>query len=288
MTPAHAQEATETPTPCPDLDCDGILDPVEDDFIAAPFGAAESNEFANADDNCPTAYNPDQTNTDGRRRDNGPQIATSWASNPSGDRVGDACDEDDDNDWMLDTGVSPLLGIPGEDAGCGSGPTNPLVADTDGDGSNDGAECALGSDPLNPSSRPPAWPAGDSDRDWLSAAIESALGSSEGDRDSDSPTGTTEVIDGVEFKTGASPANADTDGDGCQDWIVIVDIDGNRSANVTDVVLTARRLSNVLPASNSDSVFDMDKNGEITVADVLLASKNSSLFKPHGPCTSEG
>ena len=33
--------------------------------------------------------------------------------------------------------------------------TNPYISDTDGDGTKDGVECAIGTDPLDPESRPP-------------------------------------------------------------------------------------------------------------------------------------
>jgi len=68
-----------------------------------------------------------------------------------GDGMGDVCDDDDDNDGLLDihetgTGVyvSPT------DTG-----TNALVPDTDGDGFSDGDEVASGTDPNNPQSFPP-------------------------------------------------------------------------------------------------------------------------------------
>jgi len=60
-------------------------------------------------DNCPDVYNPDQTNTDG-------------------DEWGDACDDDDDNDGLTDDYEINFTG------------TDPLIADTDGDGIPDGLE----------------------------------------------------------------------------------------------------------------------------------------------------
>ncbi|MGD0764680.1 MAG: C1 family peptidase, partial [Dehalococcoidia bacterium] len=109
---------TPTVTPSVDTDGDGVLDHL---------------------DNCPYVYNPDQLNTDAKPIDNGPAIPGDDKSVPNSDKLGDACDPDIDNDWMLNTGTNPTLGIPGEDVGCGSGPTNPLVMDTDGDTVVDGA-----------------------------------------------------------------------------------------------------------------------------------------------------
>ena len=73
---------------------------------------------------------------------------------------------------MLNTGTSPL-GVPGEDVGCnGSGATNSLLADTDGDTVLDGAECLLGTNPNNPASKPSGIPPGDGDLDGLPAALD--------------------------------------------------------------------------------------------------------------------
>jgi DNA-binding beta-propeller fold protein YncE len=82
-------------------------------------------------DNCPDATNDDQTNTDG-------------------DLLGDACDQDDDNDSLLDdyetdTGVF----VSSTDTG-----TDPLLFDSDGDGFGDGAEISQGTDPTDPLSFP--------------------------------------------------------------------------------------------------------------------------------------
>jgi hypothetical protein len=262
---------TDTPTPTPtavpgvDSDGDGVLDSV---------------------DNCRDVYNPDQTNTDSKRRPNG-SIPGDWASNPKQDKLGDLCDTDDDNDWMLDTGTHPVTGVPGEDVGCGSGPTNPLVADTDGDTSIDGAECALGSDPNDPTSLPPLaqW---DHDGDGLPAWLEDLLGSSDSDADSDSPEGVVEFTDGREFKKyGTDPAVADTDGDSCKDWIEIVDLDGNRVSNINDVYIVAARAFARTTDPVEKALFDLDGNGVLSANDVYLATFNSKLAKANSLCPSE-
>lgn len=68
----------------------------------------DSDGVANHEDNCPAVSNPEQEDND---------IA-------DGEDGGDACDEDDDNDGLTDT----------EEATFG---TNPLVKDTDSDGTDD-------------------------------------------------------------------------------------------------------------------------------------------------------
>lgn len=80
-------------------------------------------------DNCPGLSNPNQVNTDG-------------------DSEGNLCDADDDNDGLSDL-VETNTGIfvDSEDTG-----TNPLFADTDGDGLNDGEEVTNGWDPNDPNS----------------------------------------------------------------------------------------------------------------------------------------
>jgi hypothetical protein len=85
------------PLPCVDTDGDRVADPI---------------------DNCPLFGNPKQVDTDF-------------------DLLGDACDDDDDNDGLTD-GEEYLLG------------TNSLDWDTDGDGVGDGDEVLYwGSDPLS-------------------------------------------------------------------------------------------------------------------------------------------
>jgi len=130
--------ALEISGPSPDMDGDGIRNDL---------------------DNCPSVPNPDQTDTDS-------------------DDIGDACDDDDDDDGVPD-GVDncPLIVNPGQEDpdadGLGDACDNcPLVAnpdqadneedglgdacddDDDNDGFTDDEENSLGSDPLNPDSRP--------------------------------------------------------------------------------------------------------------------------------------
>ena len=77
--------------------------------------------------------------------DNCPTLANSDQNDFESDGSGDVCDEDDDNDDLLDivetdtgTYVSPT------DTG-----TDPLNWDSDGDGFDDGEEVSAGSDPNN-------------------------------------------------------------------------------------------------------------------------------------------
>ena len=80
-------------------------------------------------DNCPSVSNPNQVNTDG-------------------DAQGNLCDADDDNDGLLDA-AETNTGIFVDSLNTG---TNPLFADSDGDGINDGEEVSNGWDPTDPSS----------------------------------------------------------------------------------------------------------------------------------------
>ena len=103
VTPTPTFTPTPTITPNIDTDGDGVLDHL---------------------DNCPFVPNPDQLNTDAKPFDIDPIFPGQNVTVPNSDKLGDACDPDIDNDWMLNTGTN-TFGIPGEDVGCGSRPTNP-------------------------------------------------------------------------------------------------------------------------------------------------------------------
>lgn len=238
----------------------------------------DGDQLTDVIDNCPDDYNPDQANTDAAAIDNGPDIPGDDATVPNDDGLGDACDDDDDNDWMLDTGAHPTLGIPGEDAGCGSGPTDPRNPDSDGDSVVDGAECLLGSDPNDPANKPPGTPAGDNDGDGLPASVEALFGSSDANADSDGDG----ISDGAEVKGWAtSPASVDSDGDGCADWIEIADVNGDGTANILDIQWVAMAGFGLMDAHPA---LDLNKDGALNVLDVQFSVLNSNLLKPHVGC----
>lgn len=88
---------------------------------ASPCAGGQS---AGCEDNCPAAPNATQADLDA-------------------DALGNACDEDDDADGLLDsheTGTG--IFVSPTDTG-----TDPLNSDTDGDGVDDGAEVIAGTDP---------------------------------------------------------------------------------------------------------------------------------------------
>jgi hypothetical protein len=232
-------------------------------------------------DNCASNYNPDQLNTDGRRP-NGTAIPGDYASNPKQDNMGNACDDDDDNDRFLDT-LEPY--------GCWTwpiSPTNPLKADSDGDRVIDGAECRLGSNPADANSKPSCGGVSgdDNDGDCLENDAETYIFDSDpNNRDTDSDG----IDDDIEAKGyGTSPASTDADGDGCPDWLEIMDLDGDRMVDAGDVSLLNERVNGTIPPSDSDPIFDVNKDGNIDAGDEGLMAVNTCDYKGYAcPCPPE-
>lgn len=234
---------------------------------------SDADGVGDAVDNCPNIANADQKNTDAA------PLVTAGAPNDitiaNGDRLGDACDPDDDNDGLPDTAEVALGPGHASHALCPSATadTDPLKLDTDGDHVNDGAECALGSDPANAASKPVIpGAANDPDHDGLSTAFEISIGTDPNKADTDGDG----INDGVEFKGyNTSPLSLDTDGDGCPDGREIASVDGNTIVNSIDLLLIANRLDRA-----DQPVQDIDKNGFINSLDLALGAK---LFAPI-PC----
>jgi acetyl esterase/lipase len=215
-------------------------------------------------DNCPLVSNQGQENNDEKRRDNGAGVVGDWASNPAGDEQGDACDPDDDNDGLPDSQEYSDL--------CPYG----TVADSDGDAVLDGYEVAVGTDPCSAASRPVCTSRTDTNGNGFTDCVEHS-GYNTCAFAGDTFPGYTACSDPT-----------DSDSDGCPDWIEIVDVNGNRSADSLDVVLITKRAFGLTPPSDSDPVLDIDKNGSVNMMDAFQVVRNSSLVKPHSPCSPEG
>jgi hypothetical protein len=197
-------------------------------------------------DNCPGLYNADQFNTDSNPRDNGPLAPANDATSMTTDAPGDACDAEDDGDGIGD-GDEATFPVPG--CAAATAAIDATKFDTDGDHLHDGWECANGSDPSNPASK--------------------FNGSGGGDGDAD------RIPDLWEMRGyNGSGASIDSDGDGCHDLVEVASIDGNTTLTSPDYLSVARRALDLWgPHAAQDYVLDMDKNGTVTDADRLFATR---------------
>jgi hypothetical protein len=229
--------AADTKTMCSgDADCDGILDAV---------------------DNCPTVYNPDQKNSDGGPRPAGSRIPGGWASNPATDKLGDACDPDNDNDGLPDSQEF--------DDHC----PYRLVADSDGDTVLDGFEVANGYDPCNAASKPPWTGGGDSDGDGLPDSLERG--------------GYNTCAFAGDTKPGwaSCVVPQDSDRDGCADTVEVLDLNGDRTADSGDQLLMNMRIARIIPADDpvSEKIFDVNKDGYVDSGDQLEMNAYNCLTR---------
>ena len=232
-----------------------------------PGGDSDGDGVPDVADNCAAVANPGQQNNDRNfTLLPHPKYPFDDLTSINADTLGDACDNDSDND-----GISNAMEMAGPPCPSATGPTNPLVADTDGDGVLDGAECALGSNPNDPLSKP-ALPASanDPDGDRLSTQFELAIGTNPTNADTDGDG----VRDDVEYKAyNSNPFVANTDGDICVDSKEIASVDGNNVVNSADLAIVAGAFGSST-APNYVNDFDTNKDGAITAGDLaFIASK---------------
>jgi hypothetical protein len=250
-TPTPTPTRTNTPTATPttgalDSDGDGVLDAV---------------------DNCPAVPNANQLNSDRNFIDLPASKAFDDTSRAMSDGLGDACDPDDDNDGFTDT-VEGQIGPAGpQHAQCpsASANTDPLVPDSDGDGTLDFAECALGTDPASAASKPATVVLPDADNDGLPDALDPNDANVDSDGDG--------VPDGVEFRGyNTDELNTDSDGDGCSDGKEIASFDGIASVNAIDLQQAAQSFSSTqAPPYLLD--FDANKSGQINAIDLQFIAR---------------
>ena len=207
------------------------------------------------EDNCPTHYNPTQTNVfDGNFISNAPYYVVNDVTRARSDNIGDACDGDADNDG--------LVGLPTEFNFTGPpclAATDTYAFDTDGDRVFDGAECDLGTDPTNAASKPTlAQCGGTTDAD--------------GDR----------LMDRIELcGYNTDPNIADTDGDGVRDGCEAVSNNMDTVVNSADQLLFAQEHIRVLNGGVGLPNLDLNKDGNYNSLDQLLMA---FLIQPSGQC----
>ncbi len=217
------------------------------DAAAAAAGCAPDSDgdgVPQIADNCPGAANAGQENSDRNFIDLSPPKAYDDITVARSDEAGDACDADDDNDARTDTDETGGVG-------CGGAVTNPLDSDSDGDNYLDGAECAIGTNPNDVSSRP-----------------------------TQAQCGTTTDVDGdklLAFREvcfyNTDPAIANSDGDACGDAREVGSINGDLVVNVVDLqqIATAQG-AYVRPGTPVQVNFDITRDGNINVADLQQAA----------------
>jgi hypothetical protein len=227
--------------------------------IAYASGDADADGVLDATDNCLAAQNPSQRNDDANFIDQTPPQPVDDKTWINSDANGNACDTDDDNDGRLDTA---------EPAGCnGSSALDPTNRDTDGDLFLDGAECALSTNPTNPTSKP-LWAACAT---YVGPGVTIAT-----DTDGD------KIKDYIEFCFyNSNPNVTDTDGDialdGAKDGCEVASLNSDRIVNSGDQGVLLGAIQD--PTKRTANV-DINKDGSYNSGDQgLMAS-----FIPAGQC----
>jgi hypothetical protein len=213
-------------------------------------------------DNCGSALNADQVNTD-------LDSATSWGN---GDLYGDLCDTDDDQDGITDDAETTFQWDAGAHQ-CSNdiflpGPAtalDPLNPDSDGDGVIDGTECELGSNPFDAGDLP-GGQGDDVDNDGVSSTFETykktqgfTLGAGQPATDVDVDSDHLAGQCTSSYNCGATDPDSDNDGlsDGCEIYVtgtnpLRADSDGNGTPDASEPNLTARIAAYCLSATDLD------------------------------------
>jgi acyl-homoserine lactone acylase PvdQ len=235
-------------------------------------GDADCDTVGNASDNCPITANTPQANGDRNFISNHPVYAVDDRTRVISDGIGDACDADADNDRLPDADELQLAPGGASHALCVSAtaPTDPAKDDTDGDGTIDGAECALGSDPANAASRPVSPPpASDPDHDLLATSFENSIGTNPNAGDSDGDG----LSDGVEYRGyGGNPLAADSDLDGATDGCEAASLNFDVTVNSGDQGMLSAEIARNVPLSAKLRDFDINKDGAINSGDQGIQS----------------
>ncbi len=186
--------------------------------------------------------------------------------------------------------------------------TDPYLADTDGDGLNDGAEVTLGTNPLAgdtdddgvsdfdevqaPRSNPsdpcdptPCQPGtvGDTDGDGLGNAAERVLGTNPEMADTDGDL----LGDYQEARLGTDPLVADSDGDGCEDGSDDYPLNAHYGCDGSQAPSEADADADGLSNTEETQIFDTDPYNADTDADGLNDFWEATwwLSDPLDPCS---
>jgi hypothetical protein len=231
-------------------------------FSAYTLPDVDADLIPDAADNCPVDANFSQVNSDRNFIDNSPPYAAAADDKTlvNSDVFGDACDNDDDNDYLPD--AQEVSG-----GYCSGFVTDPLRLDTDGDRVVDSIECLLGFDPTSGSTEPSA----------VDCANYITGGSLSADTDGD------KIRDYIEFcYHNSSPVLTDTDADrttdGGSDGCQIASVNGDRIVNSGDQIMLASGISGTQPYIAN---VDINRDGVLNSGDQLSMA---SFITPGGQC----
>ena len=284
----NAQEATAGTNPTvADTDGDGINDGAEVTAASNPLDPCspnltsptcdQDNDGLTNQQEAGIGTNPIIADTDGDGLNDGAEVTGgSNPLDPCSPVASAGCPTDADNDG------TPAASDPDDTNPCVPNPaagncdrdgdgltnlqeaaigTNPVVADTDGDTSNDGTEVTNGSDPLNPCSPNINSPACDQDNDGLTNADEALNGTINTNPDTDGDG----ILDGAEVATGSdplSPCSPNSNFPTC-------DQDGDGLTNAQEIAL-----------GTNPTVADTDSDG---IADGVEVTNGSNPLSPCSP-----